>query len=199
MKAARIAVIWAGALGAIGVLTGCVTYPRTVERSENPRPAWTTEVPKNDDFVYFAAPSSDARRQEDGQTDAFMQAVQAATASVNAQVLVIYERARSQLGTDDSKYGNAVKSGLYLRAAATINGARTEKLYWEKIENKDGAGEIFVRYNTWALISIPKEDLRKSLVDELKKIAPKVTPGDQDALDFLNKLEDTYKETAFPQ
>jgi hypothetical protein len=189
----------AAALGAMAILVGCPSFPRTVESSENSAPLWTREIPKNNDLVYYVGSTTDAKRQEDGQTDAFMQALQTATTAVNAQVLVLYERTRSETGNDDSRYGRVIKNGLEVRAAATIKGARTEKLYWEKIADKDKAEKVFYRYNVWALVSVPKEDFRKSLIEELKKLSTEITPGDQDALNFMNKLEDAFKDTTFPQ
>ena len=86
---------------------------------------------------------------------------------------------------------------LIARAKGTVRGAKQEEIYWEKIEERQD-GEVKYFYNVNVLMSIPTEELRRSLSLELKKQAEEnTTAGDKAAQEFLGKLEEAFADATF--
>ena len=169
MKEFLICVV-AGVLGSgTLIVAGCgpssaVLGSQTVIERSGGMPDWATEIPDDDDHMYFRGMRSGAVRLDDGLTDARMHAARQVAESILTDANIDYRRARIENGRVASLPGDVpalVKDGLIMLADAIQQGVREKESYWEKFEEVTHNGLAY-KHNVFTLVRISKEDYRST-------------------------------------
>ena len=143
------------------------------------RPVWAENLKRyqkeHSDRVYFVGLSGNVSDYSLAREEAYADALQNLANGIKDTVHNLYTAAKTQDGNQtDYNYDveKAVEDGTLQTAKGIITGASVDKYFWNKYVKKNGDGRIDEYLSVYALVSLSKEDYRKTveltLTDEQK-------------------------------
>ncbi|HEA47143.1 MAG TPA: hypothetical protein ENH97_01890 [bacterium] len=158
----------------ISLISGCALLPlrpgwKLVERSQKKKPSWVTKEKKADDkYLYFSGMRTQARRLEDGESDAVKNAARKIVEYFGQEGIILYEKKRTEIETQ-------LLDQVKFKGAAAVRAAKLQEMYYEKWQSttKD---KIQFSYDVYVLIKYPIKELEKEKATQRKK-AIELTKG----------------------
>lgn len=153
--------------------------PVKIGSSDGHRPVWAENLKEyqkeHSDRVYFVGLSGNVADYSLAREEAYADALQNLANGIKDTVHNLYTAAKTQDG-DQTDYNydveKAVEDGTLQTAKGIITGASVDKYFWNKYVKKNGDGRIDEYLSVYALVSLSKEDYRKTveltLTDEQK-------------------------------
>ncbi len=159
---------------AISLISGCALFSlrpgwKLVERSQKKKPDWVTREKEADEkFLYFSGMRTEARRLEDGESDAVKNAARKIVEYFGQEGIILYEKKRTEIETE-------LLDQVKFKGAAAVRAAKLQEMYYEKWQSttKD---RVRFSYDVYVLIRYPIKELEKEKAAQRKK-AIELTKG----------------------
>ena len=144
--------------------------PVKIGSSDGHRPGWAENLKKyqkeHSDRVYFVGLSGNVSDYSLAREEAYADALQNLANGIKATVHNLYTAAKTQDGNQtDYNFDveKAVEDGTLQTAKGIITGASVDKYFWNKYIKKNPDGRIDEYLSVYALVSLSKEDYRKTV------------------------------------
>ena len=150
------------------ILSGCAIFPfhkaekpKIIEKSAEQKPIWINKVPKEDsDYFYFRGIRTGARTQEDGLTDAKMNAVKQIVEFLGLKGLTLYENLRETFQRGEEV---TIRDKIKFEGLGIVKGAKESEQYYEKIEYPE-KGKIHYKFDVYIVVTYPREEYEREKI-----------------------------------
>ncbi|MCK4648484.1 hypothetical protein KAT51_03060, partial [bacterium] len=151
----------------VSLISGCALFSlrpgwKLVEKSQKKKPSWVTKEKKATDlYHYFSGMRTEARRLEDGESDAVKNAARKIVEYFGQEGIILYEKKRTEIETE-------LLDQVKFKGSAAIRAAKLQEMYYEKWQSttKD---RVQFSYDVYVLIRYPIKELEKEKAAQRKK------------------------------